>query len=108
MIFDDSLRLLVELWRSAGHLFPLQFCRASRPWRAPGAGGPGPEFFSAMLACGHLVRVPAERARKPGNPNKCRALLPCYKCWLKKGNFVLLPCSFCGGAHLSVEACARV
>ena len=109
MVWDDSLRSLCELWRMAGHLFPLRFCRAARKWQPPGATqGPMPAFFSAVLSCGHLVRVPVERAARPGHPGKCRAILPCYKCWSKDGNFVLIPCSFCGAAHPSAEPCTNL
>ncbi|HYX20482.1 MAG TPA: hypothetical protein VFA98_06510 [Thermoanaerobaculia bacterium] len=113
IVWDNSYGWLKALWSHAGQHFPLRLVRATRPYVPTIDAGrrlDGPmqvHFVSAVLDCGHIVRVPLERAERPGVPGKCHRFLPCYKCWLSAGNFLHAQCSFCGGMHPPEQACMR-
>jgi len=113
IVWDDTYGRLKALWAHCGDRFPLRAVRASRPYAPPidtGRRIDGPmqvHFVSAVLSCGHVVRVPLALAERPAAPGKCRRLLPCYKCWLAEGNFLHAQCSFCAGIHPPREPCAR-
>jgi len=133
VVWDDTYSYLKALWGYCGGQFPLRLCRASRPFVPMIDAGrivDGPAevlFVSAVLDCGHVVRVPLERAytrsvlaslyaeglrpgaeaARPGTSGKTRRLLPCYKCWMAAGNYLHQGCSFCGQAHPTSLPCAR-
>jgi hypothetical protein len=113
IVWDNSYGWLKTLWGHCGQHFPLRLVRATRPYVPTIDAGrklDGPmqvHFVSAVLDCGHIVRVPLERAERPGAPGKCHRFLPCYKCWLAAGNFLHVQCSFCAGIHPPSEPCMR-
>ncbi len=115
-VWDASHTQLVGLWQIAGHLFPHQFVARAKllktsPDVIAAAHDYGLEpaiFFSATLACGHVVRVPIEIAGRLKQPKQCRTFVPCYKCWAQAGGRVAgLICSFCGVPHPFSEPCMR-
>jgi len=115
-IWDASHTRLVALWQFASHLFPLALVRRARllkPSRdvalAAAAYGQAPTiFFSAILSCGHVVRIPQQVAARAESPKRCKPIVPCYRCWAAAGNGLTgLVCSFCGVPHGFEQSCMR-
>jgi hypothetical protein len=115
-VWDASHTYLVALWQSAGALFPTSFVRSFRVLEpsldvveAAAAYGQIPTvFFSVVLSCGHVVHVPQEIAGRSGDLSRCRAIVPCYRCWMNAGGSVAgFACSFCGMAHPFDVSCVR-
>lgn len=107
-VWDESRQKLSNLYEVAAHLFPRHARRFSRVVQDGASGDFGTLFFAAGLACGHVVRIPQMVAAVgPKSPLACKNRLPCYKCWLKAGNTIAAPCTFCGRSHLARQACSR-
>jgi len=102
VVWDDSRDWVMCLWSVYAHYFPLKVCSALRR----GSGS----LASALLDCGHVVRVPSALF----GPRGRRAPIGCYKCWLRACGTTLaetcwhvMPCSFCGRGHPPEAACMR-
>jgi hypothetical protein len=118
-VWDAGHFVLVSLWRGYWQFFPLRLHLRSRPVKtalevieAAATFGEVPvAFFSVLLSCGHVVRVPADFVRKPlsslDEPGR-RIFVPCYKCWAAAGGAAYpFVCSFCGVSHDSSVPCVR-
>lgn len=102
-VWDEMQTKLSVLWQVAGHLFPKRSAVAFRQT-------PTADLVSALLSCGHVVRVPLSAC---GRSERLR-WIGCYKCWLVESGATLaeafshaMPCSFCGTPHHPDFPCAR-